>query len=67
MPSFKETYEAIKEDVSKGEKNFNVSCEMLSEGMQCKVTMGESKHEELLVGNETSKNLGEKMGKKNYL
>lgn len=44
MPSFKETYEAIKEDVSKGEKNFNVSCEMLSEGMQCKVTMGGSKH-----------------------
>ena len=48
MPSFKETYEAIKEDVSKGEKNFNVSCEMLSEGMQCKVTMGGSKHEVII-------------------
>ncbi|TKJ18916.1 MAG: hypothetical protein CEE42_15995 [Promethearchaeota archaeon Loki_b31] len=48
MPSFKETYEAIKEDVSKGEKNFNVSCEMLSEGMQCKVTMGASKHEVII-------------------
>ena len=45
MPSFKETYEAIKEDVTKGEKNFNVACEMQSEGMQCKVTMGASKHE----------------------
>jgi len=33
MPSFKETYEAIKEDWSKGEKNFNIECEMLSEGM----------------------------------
>jgi len=48
MPSFKETYEAIKEDVSKGEKNFNVTCEMLSEGMQCKVTMGASKHEVII-------------------
>ena len=48
MPSFKETYEAIKEDVTKGEKNFNVSCEMLSEGMQCKVTMGASSHEILI-------------------
>ena len=48
MPSFKETYEAIKEDISKGEKNFNVSCEMLSEGMQCKVTMGASKHEVII-------------------
>ncbi len=34
MPSFKETYEAIKNDWSKGEKNFNIECEMLSEGMQ---------------------------------
>ncbi|MHA1104639.1 MAG: OsmC family protein [Promethearchaeota archaeon] len=48
MPSFKETYAAIKEDVSKGEKNFNVSCEMLSEGMQTKVTMGASNHEILI-------------------
>ncbi len=48
MPSFKETYEAIKEDVTKGEKNFNVACEMLSEGMQTKVTMGASKHEVII-------------------
>lgn len=40
MPSFKETYEAIKEDWAKGEKNFNVECEMLKEGMQVKCTMG---------------------------
>jgi uncharacterized OsmC-like protein len=40
MPSFKETYEAIKNDWNKGEKNFNVECEMLSEGMQVKCTMG---------------------------
>jgi uncharacterized OsmC-like protein len=40
MPSFKETYEKIKDDWSKGEKNFNVECEMLSEGMQVKCTMG---------------------------
>lgn len=40
MPSFKETYEAIKADWDKGEKNFNVECEMLSEGMQVKCTMG---------------------------
>lgn len=48
MPSFKETYEAIKEDNSKGEKNFNVTCEMQSEGMQCKVTMGASNHQILI-------------------
>ena len=45
MPSFKETYAAIKEDVSKGEKNFNVSCEMIPEGQKCSVIMGASKHE----------------------
>ena len=48
MPSFKETYEAIKEDVKNGEKNFNISCEMLHEGMQTKITMGASKHEVLI-------------------
>ena len=48
MPSFKETYDAIKEDVSKGEKNFNVKCEMLSDGMQVKCTMG-AKPFELLI------------------
>ncbi len=48
MPSFKETYEGIKVDTSKGEKNFNVKCEMLNEGMQCKVTMGASNHEVLI-------------------
>ncbi|MHA1803977.1 MAG: OsmC family protein [Promethearchaeota archaeon] len=40
MPSFKETYEAIKEDWSKGEKNFNVECTMLKEGMQIECVMG---------------------------
>ncbi|MHA1292685.1 MAG: OsmC family protein [Promethearchaeota archaeon] len=45
---FMETYNAIKEDISKGEKNFNVSCEMLPEGMQCKTIMGASKHEFLI-------------------
>ena len=40
MPSFKETYEAIKADYSAGEKNFNVACEMLPDGMQVKCTMG---------------------------
>ena len=40
MPSFKETYEAIKKDVKNGEKNFNVICEMLPEGMQVECTMG---------------------------
>jgi uncharacterized OsmC-like protein len=45
MPNFKETYEAIKEDISKGEKNFNVSCEMIPEGQKCKVIMGASNHE----------------------
>lgn len=40
MPSFKETYEAIKEDIKNGEKNFNVACEMLPDGMQVECTMG---------------------------
>ena len=40
MPSFKETYEAIKADWGNGEKNFNIECEMLSEGMQVMCTMG---------------------------
>jgi len=48
MPSFKETYEAIKEDWSKGEKNFNIECEMLSEGMQVKCTMGAKPFEMLI-------------------
>ncbi|MHA1150161.1 MAG: OsmC family protein [Promethearchaeota archaeon] len=45
MPTFKETYEAIKQDITKGEKNFNVKCEMLPAGMQCKIVMGASNHE----------------------
>ena len=48
MPSFKETYEAIKADWSKGEKNFNIECVMLSEGMQVKCTMG-AKPFELII------------------
>ncbi len=48
MPSFKETYNAIKEDVANGEKNFNVSCTMLDDGMQCNVVMGASNHEFLI-------------------
>lgn len=48
MPSFKETYNAIKENVANGEKNFNVSCTMLNDGMQCNVVMGASKHEFLI-------------------
>ena len=43
--SFRETYEAIKADPTAGEKNFNVKCEMLKNGMQCKTTMGASNHE----------------------
>jgi len=43
--SFRETYENIKADPTKGEKNFNVRCEMLEDGMQCKATMGASNHE----------------------
>jgi uncharacterized OsmC-like protein len=40
MPSFKETYEAIKADWSAGEKNFNIECEMLDKGMQVNCVMG---------------------------
>jgi uncharacterized OsmC-like protein len=40
MPSFKETLEAIKADWSAGEKNFNIECEMLPDGMQTKCIMG---------------------------
>ena len=40
MPSFTETYEDIKADIKKGEKNFNVACEMLPDGMQVECTMG---------------------------
>jgi len=39
MPSFKETYDAIKSDIKNGEKNFNVVCEMLPDGMQVECTM----------------------------
>ena len=48
MPSFKETYDAIKADWNAGEKNFNVECEMLSDGMQVKCTMG-AKPFELII------------------
>ncbi|QEE15467.1 OsmC family protein [Promethearchaeum syntrophicum] len=44
MVSFKETYEAIKADITKGEKNFNVECTMLKEGMQTEVKMGAKPH-----------------------
>ena len=44
MPSFKETYEAIKADWNAGEKNFNVKCSMLDVGMQCEITMGAKPH-----------------------
>ncbi len=40
MPSFNETLESIKKDWNAGEKNFNVECDMLSEGMQVKCKMG---------------------------
>ena len=38
---FKETYEAVKKNYEAGQKNFNVKCEMLEEGMQTKVDMGD--------------------------
>ena len=41
-------YEAIKDDWNNGEKNFNVECEMLSEGMQVKCTMGAKPFEVLI-------------------
>ncbi len=44
MPSFKETYEAIKADITKGEKNFNVECTMLKEGLQTEIKMGAKPH-----------------------
>lgn len=40
MPSFNETYEAIKADWAAGEKNFNIECTMLPEGMQVECVMG---------------------------
>lgn len=40
MPSFKETYEAIKADTTKGAKNFVVECTMIPEGLQTNVKMG---------------------------
>jgi uncharacterized OsmC-like protein len=48
IPNFKETYNAIKADWNAGEKNFNVECEMLPEGMQVKCTMG-AKPFELII------------------
>lgn len=42
MPSFKETYEAIKADWAVGEKNFNIECTMLPEGMQVECIIGNS-------------------------
>ena len=44
MPSFKETYENIKADITKGEKNFNVECTMLKDGMQVEIKMGAKPH-----------------------
>ena len=44
MPSFQETYDAIKADITKGEKNFNVECVMLQDGMQCEIRMGAKPH-----------------------
>ena len=51
MPSFKETYEAIKADWNAGEKNFNIECEMLPDGMQVNCIMGNPAGEpfELLI------------------
>jgi uncharacterized OsmC-like protein len=48
MPSFKETYETIKKDWNAGEKNFNVECEMLPDGMQVKCSM-DTKPFELII------------------
>ena len=42
------TYDAIKADWNAGEKNFNIQCEMLPEGMQVKCTMG-AKPFELII------------------
>jgi len=48
MPSFKETYDAIKADITKGEKNFNVECTMLKDGMQTEIKMGGKPHRFLI-------------------
>jgi uncharacterized OsmC-like protein len=48
MPSFQETYEAIKADITKGKKNFNVECVMLQDGMQCEIRMGAKPHTMLI-------------------
>ena len=40
LPDFKETYEKIKSDIKNGEKNFNVKCTMLKEGLQTEIEMG---------------------------
>lgn len=63
MPSFEETYEAIKADWKAGEKNFNVECDMLPDGMQVKCLMGNPGGEpfELLIdapGGLSGTNLG---------
>ncbi|MFW9772499.1 MAG: OsmC family protein [Candidatus Heimdallarchaeota archaeon] len=51
MPSFTETYDAIKADWTNGEKNFNIECEMLPDGMQVNCIMGNPAGEpfELLI------------------
>ena len=41
---FKEVYEAMKEDISLGERDFNVTINSLDEGMQSEIIMGASKH-----------------------
>jgi len=40
MANFNETLESIKNDWNAGEKNFNVECDMLQNGMQVKCKMG---------------------------
>lgn len=42
--SFQGTYDKIKGDITAGEKNFNVECTMLKEGMQIEVKMGAKPH-----------------------
>ncbi|MHA1292878.1 MAG: OsmC family protein [Promethearchaeota archaeon] len=41
---FKEVYNEMKEDISKGERHFNVTINSLNEGRQSEIIMGESKH-----------------------
>ncbi len=48
MPNFKETYEAIKADTDKGEKNFVVECKMMPDGMQTLCKMGAKPYEVLI-------------------